>query len=144
MILGPETQENTMSITGTTEKHLYILDNERYGECTLIRDWDKFAAEMVDSCYNEGIRRQVLAEREEIAAENGEECMDTLESLRDDYEEELFDAAKIVYCIRLHDDSIVWATADDYAYRAVDDGDAVASSASYAGDVADLLAVEEA
>lgn len=88
--------------------YTHLISDERWGETCLIENMDAFLREMEDSMFPPSVVSQKLAELQEIAAERGEECEDTAESISEAWRAELRAACKDVEPVTLADGQKGW------------------------------------
>lgn len=125
------------SNTPATPVYTHLISDERWGETCLIEDMDAFVRDMEESMFPASVAAQTLSERQQIAAERGEECEDTLESLVDGWRDELRDACQDVEPVTLADGRTAYMTSREAVYVETANG-----LASYEGEWSDLRQTE--
>ncbi len=117
----------------TTTKFTHLISDERWGETCLVDDVDTFANAMQDVFFPADVIAQKLAELREMAAERGEKCEETAESLIEGWRDELRDALQDVEQVTLADGRTGYMTTSEAVYVETANG-----LATYAGKWSDL------
>lgn len=103
-------------ITTTAARFTHLISDERWGEICLVDDSAEFFASMEESMFDANCAAQKLAELQEIAAEHGEECEETLESIVEGWRDELSAALQPVEAVTLADGRTGWMTSSEDVY----------------------------
>ena len=112
-----------------TPKFSHLISDERWGETCLVDNLDQFMRDMEDSMFPAYAVSQHLAELREIAAERGEECEETAETIVDGWRNELRQALQDVETVTLPDGRDGWMVAGGAIYVEIANG-----LASYIGE----------
>lgn len=124
---------NIEDIMSKTPKFTHLISDERYGETCLVDNLYQFMRDMEDSMFPASVVWQKLAELQEIAAERGEECEETAETIAQAWRDELRGVLQAVEPVSLPDGRQGWRVSNGSIYVETANG-----LASYVGDWNDL------
>lgn len=100
----------------------HLISDERWGETCLIENVDQFVNDMEESMFPASVQVQKLSELQEIAAERGEECEETLETIAQGWRDGLLDVLQGVEAVFLPDGRDCWMVADGSIYAETANG----------------------